>query len=806
MTIYFIILAIVTFISLTYIGKGYIAWVSAAIIFAAAWLNSGVESHTLFDVYFVSMAVIATLFAIPALRRPLISATVMKLMAKAMPKIGETEQIALDAGTVGFDGDLFSGNPNWKALLDKKIKSLTKEEKAFLDGPCEELCAMLDDEDIAKRRDLPPKVWTFIKKNKFFGMLISKKHGGLGFSAAAQSAVIIKVSSRSGTAAVTIMVPNSLGPGELLMHYGTEAQQKQYLPNLAIGKEVPCFALTEPTAGSDAANGQSVGIICKGQWKGKEIIGMKLTFDKRYITLAPVATVVGLAFKALDPEGLLGKKVDLGITCALLPRTTEGLEIGNRHDPMGVPFQNGPVRGKDIFVPLDYIIGGEKNIGTGWKMLMECLAAGRGISLPSLSVGAVKTTARATTAYGAVREQFGMPVGNFEGVQEPLARIAGFSYMMDAARELTCGAIDEGQNPSVLSAVVKAYLTSNMRKCVNDGMDIFAGAAICKGQRNIFARPYNSIPIGITVEGANILTRSLIIFGQGAIRCHPFVQDEVQAIKTGDIHQFDKAFFGHINHFAKNKTRSIVNGFTCGFFCKSPVRGYEAKYYKSLTRFSSIFAFATDVALLTLGGALKRKESLSGRYADALSYMYLASATLKKFNDRGRNPEERPLLDWAMAKSLHETEEALIDICRNMPNRFIGKLLLISCFPYGSKHHKPNDKQMHAVIKSISDNSQEIRNLISDGIYIPKPNKQGLGAIEDAYQKVLLAADIREKIKAALKKGMLSKDTVINMATKAKEEKLITADEFKKIQTAEKAKLDVIQVNDFTPEEYNELR
>ncbi|MFT7144502.1 MAG: acyl-CoA dehydrogenase, partial [bacterium] len=433
-------------------------------------------------------------------------------------------------------------------------------------------------------------------------------------------------------------------------------------------------------------------------------------------------------------------------------------------------------------------------------------AAGRGISLPSLSVGAVKMTARATTAYGTVREQFGMPVGKFEGVQEPLARIAGFSYMMDATRQVTCGAIDEGQNPSVLSAVVKAYLTSNMRKCVNDGMDIFAGAAISKGQRNIFARPYNSIPIGITVEGANILTRSLIIFGQGAIRCHPFVQSEVEAIASGDVRKFDKAFFGHINHFMQNKTRAIIHGFTCGHFCKAPVRGYEAKYYKSLTRFSAVFAFATDVALLTLGGALKRKESLSGRYADALSYMYLASATLKKFNDRGRNVEERPLLDWAMAKALYETEEALIDICRNMPNRFIGNMLKFACFPYGATHHKPNDKQMHALINSISDESGEMRELISEGIYMPAANKQGLGAIESAYEKVLAAEPIRRKLKEGIRKGMLSKDSVINMATKAKEAKLISADEFKKIESAEKARLDVIQVNDFTPEQYNERR
>ncbi|HIM25981.1 MAG TPA: acyl-CoA dehydrogenase, partial [Rhodospirillales bacterium] len=458
------------------------------------------------------------LFGIPVIRRPLISAPIMKMVGRALPRMGETERIALEAGTVWWDGELFSGKPDWQKLLDFEIKPLSEEEQAFLDGPTEDLCQMLDDWQINQDRDLPPEVWAFIKDQGFFGIIIPKEFGGLGYSAHAHSAVVVKLSSRSVTAAVTVMVPNSLGPGELLVHYGTEAQKDHYLPRLARGQDIPCFALTEPGAGSDAANGRSQGIVCKGMWDGEEITGIRLTFNKRYITLAPVATVIGLAFRLFDPEHLLGEEEDIGITCALIPRDTPGLKIGNRHDPMGVPFQNGPVFGDDVFVPLDYIIGGREGAGNGWRMLMESLAAGRSISLPSQSLGAAELACRSTSAYATVREQFGMPIGKFEGVREPLARIAGHAYFMNAGRRLAFGAVDAGEKPSVISAVVKAYLTEGSRLCINDAMDIHAGAAICRGPGNIFPRPYDAMPIGITVEGANILTRSLIVFGQGAIR------------------------------------------------------------------------------------------------------------------------------------------------------------------------------------------------------------------------------------------------------------------------------------------------
>lgn len=803
MTIY-IILAIVAFIALAYIGKGFLGWVSAAAIVAVGWMNGGIENQNLFNLYIVVVAALACLFAIPSLRRPLISSSAMKLMKSALPTLGDTEEIALKAGSVSFDGDIFSGNPNWLKFLNNDIQKLSKEEQSFLDNQVDKLCSMLDDEEIAKKKDLPKKVWDYIKKEKFFGMLISKDNGGLGFSAAAQSAVIMKISSRSPAAAVIVMVPNSLGPGELLSHYGTKEQKEHYLPRLAEGKEIPCFALTEPTAGSDAANGLSKGVITKGKFKGKEVLGVNVTFNKRYITLAPVATVVGLAFKIYDPENLVGDEEDLGITCALLPRDTEGLEIGNRHNPMGIPFPNGTVKGKDVFIPMDYIIGGQEGLGKGWRMLMECLAAGRGISLPSLSVAATKLSAKATTAYTHVREQFGLPIWRFEGVQEPLVRIATTSYMIDAARQVTCGAIDEGENPSVVSAIAKAYITDAMRKSVNDAMDIFGGAAICMGDRNIFARPYYSIPIGITVEGANILTRSMIIFGQGAIRCHPFVQNEIEAIAAGDVKKFDKNLFGHINHYVKNLSRTLILGLTCGGLSHAPVLGPEKKYYKALTRLSSAFALSADTAMLTMGGALKRKESISGRYADALAWQFLAASALKRYNDRGRNTDELPFLHYVQKKALYNTEQALIDITRNMPSRFVGGLLRLISFPFGAIYKKPDDKDAYAVVKTLNTNP-EMRDLVSDGIYQPKDKVPGLGALEAAYKKTLEAADARHKISEARRKGKLEKGTVTDMAKVAKKEGIISDAEHKLITAAEKAKLDVIQVNEFTPEEYQEL-
>ncbi|MCH2327700.1 MAG: acyl-CoA dehydrogenase, partial [Rhodospirillales bacterium] len=553
------------------------------------------------------------------IRRPLVSVPAMRLVRAILPGMGDTERIALEAGTVWWDGDLFSGNPDWQKLLDFASQPLSEEEQEFLDGPVEKLCAMLDDWQIAQDRDLPDKVWEFLKRERFFGMIIPTEYGGLGFSAIGHSAVIVKISSRSVTTAVTVMVPNSLGPAELLLHYGTDEQKKYYLPRLARGEEVPCFALTEPHAGSDAASTRSSGVVCRGTYKGKEVLGIRLNWNKRYITLAPVATVIGLAFRLFDPEGLLGREEDIGITCALIPRDVPGIKIGDRHDPMGVPFQNGPITGTDVFVPVDFVIGGQDGVGQGWKMLMDSLAAGRSISLPSLSVAAVELAARATGAYATVREQFNTPIGKFEGIEEPLARIGGYTYFMNAARMLTCGAVDAGEKPAVLSAIVKAYLTEGMRGILNDAFDIRAGAAICRGQKNILGRGFIGVPVAITVEGANILTRSLIVFGQGSVRCHPFVQDEMQAIDTNDLARFDRALFGHLGFVFQNSVRALFLALTGGALTDVPENGVDARYFKRLTRYSAAFALVTDIALATLGGALKRREKISGRLADALA-------------------------------------------------------------------------------------------------------------------------------------------------------------------------------------------
>ncbi len=745
------------------------------------------------------------LFVIPVLRRPLISAPIMKMVGGALPEMGETERIALEAGTVWWDGELFSGKPDWRKLLDFEIKPLMPEEQAFLDGPTQELCIMLDDWEITQKRNLTDKVWDFIKDKGFLGIIIPKQYGGLGFSAHLHSAVVTKLSSRSVVAAVTVMVPNSLGPGELLLHYGTDEQKNYYLPRLARGQDIPCFALTEPTAGSDAANGQSVGIVCKGMWNDEEITGIRLTFNKRYITLAPVAGVVGLAFRLQDPDHMLGEVNDIGITCALLPRATPGMNIGNRHDPMGVPFQNGPVSGEDVFVPLDYIIGGVDGAGNGWRMLMESLAAGRSISLPSQSVGAAQLAARATSAYASVREQFGMPIAKFEGIRERLARIGGHAYFMNAARRLAFGAVDAGEKPSVISAIVKAYLTEGSRLCIDDAMDIHAGAAICRGPSNFFSRAYSAIPVGITVEGANILTRSLIIFGQGAIRCHPFVLDEMEAAKAGDVRSFDRAFFGHLRHIFKNTFRALLLGLSGGGLAGSPVSGFEAHYYKDIMRFSAAFALISDVALGTLGGALKRKEYLSGRLSDAFSWMFLATAALKHFHDNGRPESERALLDWSCTHAVNEIENALLGVLANLPNRFAAGVTKILTFPLGARHAQLTDRQIDAVAEAITTN-MATRDAVTADIFVPGPEDIGLGALEHAFARTLAAGPARGKLDQARRDGKLAKDNVIAMMNAAVDAGILSAAERTLIEEAEHLRDAIIQVSDFDPVTYDQLK
>ena len=761
---------------------------------------------TIFLIFAIPLFILFAVFGIPALRRALIAKPLMKLMRVVVPTISKTEETAMKAGTVWWDGELFSGTPEWHKLHEFKIQALSEEEQQFLDGPTEELCKMLNDWQISQKRDLTPETWKFIKENKFFGMIIPKRYGGLGFSAAAHSAVITKISSRSITAAVIVMVPNSLGPGELLHQYGTQEQKDYYLPRLVDGEEIPCFALTEAKAGSDAAGGLSQGIVCEDSWMGTKVLGMRLNFKKRYITLAPIATIIGLSFRLYDPDHLLGDVEDIGITCALIPRDVTGMRIGDRHDPMGVPFPNGPVEGDNVFLPLDYIIGGRKNAGNGWRMLMENLATGRGISLPSLSVGAAELTCRATTAYAAIREQFGVSIGHFEGIRDRLVRIAGYTYLMNATRKLTCGAVDAGESPSVVSAIAKAYLTEGMRVILNDGMDIWAGTAISRGPANLFSTPFLAIPIGITVEGANILTRSLIVFGQGVVRCHPYLLKEIEAIREGDVANFDQAFVGHLRYVFRTAGRAFGFALVGCFINRAPVEGPAASHYTNLNRLSTQFAFLAEVGIATMGGAIKKKEYLSGRYADALAWMYIASATLKSFHD-SRNPEsEKPLLDWALAHAAYETENALLGIIDNLPNRFVALLAKIVSFPFGARYKKPTDRLVQAVALALLEQTTNLRERISRDIFIPAGQETGLGTIEDALSKIVLAQPARKKLDAARREKSIAKESLPEMAKKALAAGIILKDEYDLLLAAEEARDMVIQVSAFDEATYFGLK
>ena len=600
-------------------------------------------------ILWVAAGIFAALSIVKVLRRAVVSGPIFGLYKRILPQISQTEQEALDAGSIWWDADLFTGKPDWKKLLAYPEARLSAEERAFIDGPVEELCGMLHEWEITHElMDLPPEVWKFIREKGFLGIIIPKTYGGLGFSAMAHTEIVTKISTRSGTAAVTVMVPNSLGPAELLIHYGTDEQKNHYLPRLAKGLEIPCFALTNPEAGSDAGAIPDFGIVCKGMHEGREVVGVRLTWEKRYITLGPVATILGLAFKLFDPEKLLGGKEDLGITLALIPTSHKGVNIGRRHIPLAAAFMNGPNSGADVFIPMSWIIGGEKQVGNGWRMLVECLAAGRSISLPSMSMAAGKLASRATGAYARVRSQFKTPIGKFEGVEEPLARIGGNTYMMDATRRLTMAALDMGEKPSVISAICKYHMTERMRSILNDAMDIHGGKGIMMGPNNYLGSAYINIPIAITVEGANILTRSMIIFGQGAIRCHPFVLKEITAAGANDLAAFDRALWGHMAFTIANAARSLWLGITGGEGVTVAGPPDTRRYLQMMTRFSSAFALLSDISMFVIGGSLKRREKISARLGDILSLLYIASATVKRFHDEGRQKEDRPLLDWAM--------------------------------------------------------------------------------------------------------------------------------------------------------------
>jgi acyl-CoA dehydrogenase len=744
------------------------------------------------------VAVILIGFSIKPSRRLLISDRLYGWFRKSLPRMSTTEREALDAGTVWWDAEIFSGRPRWKKLLKTPSPQLSEREQKFLDGPVEELCRMLDDWEICdKHRKLPDNIWAFIREHRMLGMIIPEQYGGLEFSAQANSAVVMKLASRNLTAAITVMVPNSLGPGELLLHYGTEQQKDHYLPRLARGEEIPCFALTSPAAGSDAASMEDVGIVCKGEHQGREVLGLRLNWNKRYITLAPVATLLGLAFKARDPDGLLGQEQELGITCALIPTDTPGVKIGNRHMPVGAVFQNGPTQGEDVFIPLDWVIGGQERIGQGWRMLMQSLAAGRAISLPALGTAGGKMAALLSGAYARIRKQFNIPIGEFEGIEEPLARIGGRTYRMDSARLLTLVALDQGERPGVLSAILKYQLTEGNRQCINDAMDIHGGKGIITGPGNYLAHAYQTLPIAITVEGANILTRSLIIFGQGAIRAHPWLLKEMNAVidpRPGARKAFDKALFSHVGHVISRMVRSLILGLTLGWATTSPVRGPTARYFRQMTRMCSAFSFTSDLVLILLGGKFKFKEKLSGRLADALIHLYLASAVLKRYEDDGRPEEDLPFVCWAMDDSLYTIQQSLRGVLDNFPVPGMGRLVKWIIFPLGNPYAPPSDRLGKAVAGLLLTES-ESRDRLTAGVYISDED-DATGKVHTAFHLVINSANAENAVGNALKEPV----TYANyreLVQKAVESGVITEEQATMVRLAQEASRAVIEVDDF---------
>jgi acyl-CoA dehydrogenase len=754
--------------------------------------------------FWSALLVPSVLFGLPSVRLQWLSRPLLRRIRKVLPPMSETERDAIEAGSVWWEAELFRGAPDWQQLENYKMPVLSEAEQAFIDGPVEQLCAMLDDWDITHRRlDLPPEVWEFLKQNRFFGMIIPRRYGGLEFSANGHSSVITKIASRSISAGVTVMVPNSLGPAELLLHYGSEIQKDYYLPRLADGREIPCFALTGPDAGSDAGAIPDSGVVCMGQHDGEQVLGLRLNWDKRYITLGPVATVLGLAFKVFDPQGLLGGDEELGITCALIPAGIPGVTIGNRHFPLNSAFQNGPNSGKDVFIPLDYIIGGQANIGNGWRMLVESLSVGRGISLPAVGVAAGKSCARNTGAYAYLRKQFKTSIGKFEGVEEALANIGGMAYMMEAGRLLTLSALDSGEKPSIITAILKCYNTEHMRQVINHAMDIHGGRGICMGPSNYIARAYQSVPVGITVEGANILTRSMIIFGQGAIRCHPYLVREMEAatmpVSAAADMAFDQALRGHAEYFLTNYCRAFVYGLSASHLAPAPYPGRIGDYYRRLGQMSAAFAVCADLVLMILGGSFKRKEKLSGRFADALGYMFYASAALKKFEADGQPRSDLPLVEWTAKYCLYQVQMALDEILRNFPIKWLGVIVRHSIFPLGLSLRLPNDSLGHRVA-SLLIRPGEARDRLTDGIYITDDPEDITGCLEDALHKVIKA----EPIERRLRRGSLQQHGLEDYAQwveRLKVAEQVSSDEADILLQARKATMKVVRVDDFTPEQ-----
>ncbi|WP_394129881.1 acyl-CoA dehydrogenase FadE [Shewanella maritima] len=768
-------------------------------IAAAVVMAAGSALDIIHNATWVAFLVIALPLNIKAFRQNIISKPLLKVYRGIMPEMSSTEKEAIEAGTTWWEADLFAGKPNWNKLHNYPKARLTAEEQAFLDGPVETVCGMVEQHNVSHElADLPQEVWQYLKDHGFFAMIIKKQYGGLEYSAYAQSRVLQKLAGVSSELASTVGVPNSLGPGELLQHYGTKAQQDHYLPRLAKGLEVPCFALTSPEAGSDAGAIPDFGIVCKGEFNGEEVLGMKLTWNKRYITLAPVATVLGLAFKLRDPDGLLGKEEDLGITCALIPTDIPGVETGRRHFPLNCMFQNGPTRGNEVFVPLDFIIGGPEMAGQGWRMLVECLSVGRGITLPSNSAGGVKTASLATGAYARIRRQFKMPIGKLEGIEEPMARLGGNAYLMDAVTTLTTTGIDLGEKPSVISAIVKYHLTDRMQKCIIDAMDIHGGKGVCLGPNNYLGRGYQAAPIAITVEGANILTRSMIIYGQGAIRCHPYVLAEIESAFDTDtkrgLSNFDAAIFGHIGFATSNFIRSLWMGLTGSHFSNSPYSDKTKRYYQQMNRFSANLALLSDLAMATLGGNLKRKERISARLGDLLSQLYLVSATLKRYEDEGRLQEDLPLVQWACEDGLYKLQDSLDDLLNNFPMG-LGKILRVVMMPFGRPISRPSDVLDHIIAKILQTPCAS-RDRLGQGQYWSATEHNAVGIQEQTLADILAAEPIYDKVcKAAGKR--LPFMWLDKVAQTGKDLGVLSEAEIALLEKAEIGRMKSVNVDDF---------
>jgi len=750
-------------------------------------------------------AIVLGLLSVTAIRRVLVAAPAYGLVKSILPRVSRTEQEALDAGTVGWDAELFSGRPDWDKLLNIRKVTLTAEEQAFLDGPVNKVCSMIDDWDVRHNRaDLSPEVWAYLKEQGFLGMLIGKEWGGLGFSAQAQSQVVSKVASRSVAAGITVMVPNSLGPGELLEKYGTPEQKEKYLARLAKGQEVPCFALTGPYAGSDAASMRDVGVVTYDMYQGKKTLGVKVSWDKRYITLAPVASLVGLAFHLHDPDHLIGDTENIGITLALIPADFPGVEIGRRHYPARAAFMNGPIKGRNVFIPMEFLIGGLDYVGQGWRMLMECLSTGRAISLPAIGTVSIKQSLRVTSAYARIRRQFGIPVGIMEGVAEPLSRLVRSAYTYEAARGLTASMVDEGQKPAVVSALLKYRTTDAMRDRVNDALDIHGGRAVQDGPSNYLFSGYMTTPVAITVEGANILTRTLITFAQGALRAHPYLYAEIAAAQDPDrrhgVAAFDEAFGGHVSFMLRNIAGSFLHAISGGRFASTPVQHEMARWYRAIARYSQSFALVGDWTVAFLGGDLKRKQRLSGRMADILSDLYLLSAVLKRYEDEGRVREDAPLIDAIAKDHLFAIEQSFAAVFANFPNPFLSWLMGVLVFPLGRHQRPASDRETYRFARSVM-RPGAFRDRLTIGTYVTMDPKDVTGVLEDALIKVTRAEEVEAKFVRAIKKGVVERRLDRDAITDAVDAKVLTESEAAILRLADQATDRVIKVDDFDPDE-----